>query len=325
MKMFINRLKYLKKVVQEANVFFDMSNDPSYENNRLLGEIIRNTHSIEKGLSLENVRMGFGLSKIQDACGYIDKYHNNGGDMKAAPLFMFRDALSKYLAFHKEKNFHNQTIDKVSRLVEGLNKTIAASDTVYGGILSFEKPNYTIDEYNAFVKIVNDRHSLREFDSTPVDRVKLRNAIELAMRCPSACNRQCYRLYILEHEDFQLLSDWIGGTGGFDKDLDKLILITGKTSVYKLQEQYQHVVTSSIFAGYLSLTLQANGIGACVIQRSLFPNKSWNNVKTNLNIPGDEMPVCCIGIGNFKEVSKAPVSYRLGYDEIVTSIKQHEK
>lgn len=325
MSNFINKIKYFKKIIKEANVIYNMAHDASYENNRLLGEIIRNTHSIEKGLSLQNVRLGFGLAKIEEACGFVRKYYENGGDMNAAPLLMFLDALKSYIAYHEKMDFKNETVEKVLRLVEGLNKIVPSSTLEHGGILEFEKPNYTSDEYNAFEKIIKDRHSAREFDHTPVNPGKLKKAIELAMRCPSACNRQCYRLYILEQSDFGLLNDWIGGTGGFDKELDKLLIITGKTSMYRLNEQYQHIVTSSIFAGYLTLTLQANGIGACVIQRSLFPNDSWERVKKNLCITGDEMPVCCIGIGNLKDSSKAPVSYRLSYEEIVTNVSIHDK
>ena len=324
MSKIINRLKYIKNAIRQANTIFNMVNDPSYKNSRLLGEIIRNTHSIEKGLSLENVRLGFGLAKIEQACMYVHKYYRNGGYMQAAPLLMFRDALKNYLLFHSEKNFSNYAIDKVQSLFKNLNEIVPESAFDYGGIITLKKPNYSDLEYSAFAKIINDRHSAREFEHTPVDPEKLRNAIELAMRCPSACNRQCYRLYIIEHKDFDLLNDWIDGTGGFDRELDKLLLVTGKTSVYRLGEQYQHVVTSSIFVGYLSLTLQANGIGACVIQRSIFPDARWECVKSNLKIPGDELPVCCIGIGNLKETSKAPISYRLSYDNIVTTIRRYD-
>lgn len=324
MSNFINKAKYFKKIFKEANIIFNMSYDAAYENNRLLGEIIRNTHSIEKGLSLENVRLGFGLAKIKQACSFVHKYHDNGGDMNADPIHMFSDALKSYIAFHVKKSYKSETIEEVLSMLNDLDKIVPSSNFVHGGILEFEKPSYTNEEYNAFEKIVRDRHSAREFDHTHVDPNKLKKAIELAMRCPSACNHQCYRLYILEQNDFRLLNDWIGGTGGFDNELDKLLIITGKTSMYRLNEQYQHIVTSGIFAGYLTLTLQANGIGACVIQRNIFPNKSWDQVKTNLSIPGDEMPVCCIGIGNLKDSSKAPVSYRLSYDEVVKNIGWHD-
>lgn len=315
---FIEKIKFLKEKIREALIVYNIHKNPIFENNRLLGEILRNTHSIEKGLSLDNVRLGFGYKKIRDACLMVKMYYTNGGDMNLVQLKMFRDALSQYVRFHKEKGFENEIIQEVKALLDDINLIIPSSNKETGGFTFFRKPYYSESEYATFERLFKDRHSIREFDHKPVDSQILKRAIELAMRCPSACNRQCYRLYVIDHKLFSMLGDWVEGTGGFDKELDKLLIITGQLSVYRLSEQFQHVVSSSIFVAYLSMSLQANGIGACVIQRNIFPNKKWEKIKQNFNISGDELPVCCIGIGNLKEETKVPISNRLAYDEIVT-------
>ncbi len=61
----------------------------------------------------------------------------------------------------------------------------------------------------------------------------------------------------------------MAGVGGFAEKVDKFIIITGKVSEYRDDEQFQYAISASIFAGYLSITLQTEGIGACIIQRPI--------------------------------------------------------
>lgn len=49
-----------------------------YKKNKIVGELLRNTHSIEKGMSLENVRLGFGTLKILAALRLVEEYLKYG-------------------------------------------------------------------------------------------------------------------------------------------------------------------------------------------------------------------------------------------------------
>lgn len=60
---YLTKLRFLLNSLKNASRIYNILNDRKFKNNRLLGEILRNTHSIEKGLSLENVRLGFGVKK----------------------------------------------------------------------------------------------------------------------------------------------------------------------------------------------------------------------------------------------------------------------
>ena len=52
----------------------------------------------------------------------------------------------------------------------------------------------------------------------------------------------------------------MSAVGGFAEKVDKFIIITGKVSEYRDDEQFQYAISASIFAGYLSITLQTEGI-----------------------------------------------------------------
>lgn len=78
MIIFINYL--LETIATDCKLYmYKILSADEYKSRRLEGEIIRNTHSIEKGLSLESVRMGFGYKKIQEAFQQIDCYVQKGG------------------------------------------------------------------------------------------------------------------------------------------------------------------------------------------------------------------------------------------------------
>lgn len=179
---------------------------------------------------------------------------------------------------------------------------------------------YDESNYLTLKKIAEERHSIRDFNDENVPMEKLRKAIEIAQRAPSACNRQGVRVYVITDKYKECLKGWLEGTGGFSDSVDKFILITGRISSYRKDEPFQYIVSASIFAGYLTLALQSLGIGACVIQRSVLYNKKWEDIAKSLCIPGDEQAILMVGTGMPKNEYKVPVSWRLQYNEQVKEL-----
>lgn len=311
----IEKIKYMYHSAVQAKRTFELLSDPRFEKNRLEGEIKRNTHSIEKGLSLETPRKGFGVAKIKEAYHLIERYLQLGGDAHAEPLLMFESSLHAYLDFHQQVGFNDETILEVKCIWEKLKLIVGETNSDMGGAFQVTKPNYTESEIKTFEKLFYDRHSIREFDHTSVDDSKLRHAIELAMRCPSACNRQCQRCYILDKHQLNKIGN-LSGIGGFAEDVDKYVLVTGRISDYRKDEYMQWVVTGSVFAAYLTLALQTEGLGACFVQRTL----SLSAANNSLGIPEDEQIVCLVAVGNLKDKYTVPQSYRLSTDNIVKYI-----
>ena len=91
-------------------------------------------------------------------------------------------------------------------------------------------------------------------------------------------------------------------------------------SVYRDYEMFQCIVTGSIFAAYLSLSLEIFSIGCFFIQRPVLPNKKWKMVSKKIGVPEDEQLICCMGIGNLKHSYNVPISHRLDYDSMVSIV-----
>ena len=292
-----------------------LQKDPRIQSSRLEANIIRLLHAVEKGLCLEHPRLGFGVKKIHELFDYVEAYLalNEGSTFC---LYMVRDALQAYLDFHREKEFTNFDLEQISEKLGWLREQLAEDDGLYGGVLTLgkEQLRYSPEQVE---NLFQTRHSIREFSGEPVSQVEIKKAIALAQRCPSACNRQCARVYFVDKQKYMTeMNTDLQGIGGFADDAYGFLLVTGSKSAYRLEERNQYLVSTSIFAGYLSLALHAYGIASCVVQRSVSPNVRWERFKKANGIPEDEQIVLMLAIGKYKEETRVPVSKRFPVDRI---------
>ncbi len=280
-------------------------------------ELIRNTHSMEKGLSISEPRLGFGHQKQQEMMTQIQLLWNNQSVYRQEACRMALGALSDYIRFHKERNFS----DEVCSRIEAFLKEYPVDEfELAGGTIRIKREELKFDteEIESFFR---SRHSVRDFDGTPVNEDLLEKALVLAQKAPSACNRQGVRAYVLSHEKSRELSGKLTGIGGFAEDVDRFIIITGKTSAYRPDEIDQYIVSASIYAAYLTLTLHLYGIAACVVQRNLLYSKSWGSIQARFGIPEDEQCVCVVSVGNYKDITDVPASHRLSSEEVIRFIR----
>lgn len=286
-------------------------------NDHDLAIIIKQIHALEKGLSMDHLRYGFGISRIEKMLNHLRRYAQNGGDLQTDECKMARSVLWKYIKLHENANWNKADYYAIKEQIQAFFPKDIETD--FGGTLVIHPNSFQLDQ-GAFETIVNSRHSIRSFKNEPVNDADLRKALELAMRAPSACNRQPVRVYVLDHSKFDVIQNWTGGVKTFIDSVDKLLIVTGQMAAFEDDEYYQYTVSAGIFAGYLSLALHTYGIGSCILQRALTRESSWETVAKTLHIPVNEQSVCAIAIGVPQDEIKVPASHRLSYDRIVTYI-----
>lgn len=282
--------------------------------NQLAAELIRNTHSIEKGLSIETPRLSFGQKKQLEMMDQIEILSQSDSMYHREACEMALCAIQEYLEYHTSKGYSDEFCEKLKSFL--MEKRALFPDTKKGGTLCLKKSelNFDVPEIE---RLFDTRHSIRDFDQTEVCMEDLKRALELAQKAPSACNRQGVRVYVLDKEKSRDYMKQLSGIGGFAEAVDKYILVTGKTSAYRLEEDNQFIVSASIYAAYLTLTLHLYGIGACVVQRPVVWNAEWAQNRKVFGIPEDEQIVCLLAVGNLKESCKVPVSYRMKNEEMI--------
>lgn len=288
-----------------------------FDKNRIEAEIVRNVHSIEKGLSISKPRMGFGIKKIKEMFSLVDSYMKLTEEKTV--LYFVVDAVSEYLDFQKAKGFNSEDIEFIYKKNKQLKEKIGEHEGIYGGTINFNAKESLIN-IAEIQKLFDTRHSIREFSGEPVPESLLKKAIEMAQRVPSACNRQAVRVYSIKSSDYIKAVGNLDGIGGFAEDVDQFILVTGIRSAYRRGEKNQFIVSAAMFASYLTLSLHALGIGCCTVQRSLFADKNFINFRKIYGIPEDEQLAVMLGIGMMKEKIKVPVSKRYPIDKIYLNL-----
>lgn len=311
---FILDFKSYVRVFRDWKHHNSIKNMPLSAKNHMAAELIRNTHSIEKGLSLEEPRLGFGIKKMDSMLEKILLLKESENSYHREACGMAFDAICEYTAFHKEQKFEGELLSKLQKFLE--ENPPEPHEEKMGGTVLLEKSAMDFD-IAEMEKLFQTRHSIRDFDHTPVDKELLKKALVLAQRAPSACNRQGVRAYILDHKKSPQFVRSLGGIGGFAESVDQFVLITGKKSAYRIDEENQFSVSASIYAAYLTLTLHLYGMGSCLVQRSLLWNKIWENTRKEFSIPEDEQLVCMLAVGNLKGSCKVPVSYRLKNENMI--------
>ena len=295
----LNRLSSYALVVRDRKRTLDVLYSQDFKKNRQTAEIIRLVHAIEKGLCLEQPRLGFGAAKLNKLFSLCREYANAFGCDEFC-LKMARDAIKAYIVFHKEKEYQSETFTKICVDYDAFPCKDVGEQENYGGVLYIQnKCELSIEQLEKFFA---DRHSIRDFARQEIDDETILRAVRAAQYAPSACNRQAVRAYVLPSEQLcQLYDGELEGIGGFAENADKFILITGQLSAYTQGEYNQHIVSASIFATYLMQALLAQNIGSCIVQRPLYYFKQWDKIAKAIGAPEDERLVFMMAVGYMKE------------------------
>ena len=306
----IETLKYYYVGLRSLYKQHRICNNENVKKDFLAAELIRFTHSIEKGLSIESPRLGFGHDKIEKMKKLMEVIYTADNSYYLEVCGMALGAMKAYLTFHEERRFEDDFNRQLNEFIKNFIND-KAIDSYWGGVInvSKEKLRFNTPEIEYFF---NTRHSIRDFDDSDIDINRLKSALKLAQKAPSACNRQGVRVHIVTNsDDIDILCDQLQGIGGFADSTKCFAIITAKLSAYRIGEINQYIVSASMYAAYLTLTLHLYGMGGCVIQRPLIYSKQWERNRNKFNMDIDEQVVCLLAIGNLKNNFSIPESHRL--------------
>ncbi len=253
--------------------------------------ITRLYHTIEKGLTYENYRAGFGKSNIERLVLSLEQYVDRGYDKEA---FCYRTALS-CLNRYIEKNKDYGYVDiELERRVSGL----PGKENGKGGTIAVSNPENS--KSMNFKELVTTRHSIRHFSDEPVDLALLNKAVSLAQYTPSACNRQGWRTYIISDKDkiSEILENQ-NGNRGFGHEIDKLLLICSDLRAQQRnREIFQAFIDGGMYAQNIINSLFYYGICSVPLSAALTDEQEIN-VRNILDISDAEVLILFIGVGNY--------------------------
>lgn len=271
--------------------------------------ILQTAHRLEKGLCIRDPRAGWGFEKAGQLVDLIAKEKRKDEPDQLAVL-IGESVLSAYVDA-KRKTGCKEDADGLAALEEKIaGSGIGSGQETAGGALLLSKKDMC--DISTVEDLFVTRHSVRDFADTPVDREKLEKAVRLALRAPSACNRQATQIYVISGEDR------IRAGSNNEYHADKYLIITGNMRAFNTAELNDWIVSTSIFCGYLSLALHAEGIGSCVFRKETIRKSRYNDaIRKMCRIPDDEQIILEMAIGNYRDEFKVPVSYRREAQDII--------
>lgn len=279
---------YYKSFTSSSFDESDCRGEKQYEAN-----ITRLYHTIEKGLAYTDFRPGFGKSNVILLIETMKKYHADGGDIES---FFYKTSLSvlfQYVLKNKECGYEDKEIEEMISSLSG-------TPNQCGGVVTFVKPEIDILQRMCYEELIKSRHSIRHFDSIPLDIDQVNKAIALAQYTPSACNRQGWRSRVVVNKKkiTQILQNQ-NGNRGFGHEFDKLIVVTGDLRYFSIdRELHQVFIDGGMYAMRVLDSLYYYGIASVPLSASL-TREQEDVIRPILNMNSSEVFILMIGIGNY--------------------------
>lgn len=257
-------------------------------------EILQTAHRLEKGLLNNNPKPLWGWDKANRIASLLPE------ESKSSFAAITGQSVLRAYVENKRCLLDEGEIKLAEKLASRLDLNM---DYWQGGILSIKKDEVLMrpEEVKVCEKLFNSRHSVREFTKEKVKQGDLEAAIQLALRSPSACNRQSTRIYVDQNDGRQSL------------------YLTGDVRAFSTGEFSDWIVSTSIFAGYLSLALHLYGIGACFYRKPLYGN-SMKETIDRCHIPNNEMIIIELQFGYYKDTFKVAYSNRMEAKDVTSFI-----
>lgn len=144
-------------------------------------------------------------------------------------------------------------------------------------------------------EICNIRESVRDYSSAPVEKEKLDYVLEAARLAPSACNRQPYKLIVLESEEARAKVNGIVTRFSWIQSAPILILLCtdhDQEWVRSLDGKRHGDIDAAIVSEHICLAAAEQGLGTCWI--CSFDTKA---VTQALELPSNLEPVILLPLG----------------------------
>ena len=237
-------LNYLYKYDMDKFFASSCMNEKNIE--AIATEIRILSHTIEKGMSLQSCKVGFGKDKITKLMELCERYERQDNVKDLEAIYIAKSTISAYVNFQNKHGANTEFIPQDYR---------NALEKEAGVMLCNEKET-----------IAKNRHSCRYYSKKKVESAVIREVVKLSQTAPSACNRQSIHVFACTSEkDKQKILDMHGGVRGFGMP-GVIFAVTGDLGLYLNEFERNTVfVDGGIFVMNMLYSLESFGLVACPI------------------------------------------------------------
>lgn len=307
-----NEFKYFQR---DRSRFYNYSNYLMTNDSqiKLTAKIAQECHVVEKGLTMPEMRTGFGIATVQNLINLCDNYIDRNYNLNDELFLHSLSVLNEYRSVHVNLKYESNKI--LLRQIEILTEIV-------GYIPISNQVEITKEDYyqyckSSFDKFSESRKSVRNFEGK-IKTQNLISSIKLAQNAPSSCNRQASRAYIIdEDKKVKEVLSLQNGNRGFGQLADKLIIVTAEVGVYSsVLERNSVYIDGGIFLMNLAYSLHFNQVAVCILNCN-FSIENENLIRTLCDIPESELYIAILACGDVPSRFKIAHSKRLDISQIL--------
>jgi nitroreductase len=266
-------------------------------------------HALEKSLSFKERNKESGWSNaflLFDVLEYA-RINNDFG-------YHDRAGLSTLKTFLESSSDHKNSIILKNKLRGFDFDSIDSHGTMNFSKVDFNK-GILLNPENFFLS----RYSLREFKNEIVKDDLIERALKLAMKSPSACNRQPWHIYHITDDKIKTEALKLqSGNKGFGEKIPNLAIIAIDQKAFMPgQERYQHWIDGGMFSMSFVYALHSLGIASCCLNWSQTP-KVDRKLRARINIQPNHSVMMMLAIGFPDDSNKVCFSSRRPLNEVLT-------
>ena len=245
-------LNFLYRYDMQRYLTHSCMNEQNVENAATHMRIL--VHAIEKGMSLSNVKAGFGKEKIEELIKLYQSYEQQPDKKDEQVLALVRSSVRAYAEYQS-------SVGGDVSFIPNYFLELCREQPIITGAIELERKN-AID----FSDVAKQRHSARSYSEERIEFECIYQAVQLAQTAPSACNRQATHIYVCQSEKhIKEIFKLHGGLKGFDIP-SAIFVVTGDLNLYQSEYERNTVfVDGGIFLMNFLYALDFYQIGACPV------------------------------------------------------------
>lgn len=220
----------------------------------------RNTHRIEKGLLLRPRKNLFALSYIVDTVECFKRCAESVYcDGRVDDLSWSHDVISKYFKIAGD----HALVKKARNIFD----SVSFRSFDRGSRVPYHRIKKSTVTFEDFVKLSQQRRSVRWFLQKPVSRELIDKAVEMAAQAPCACNRQPFFFRFFDDPEIVAqLALLPMGTSGFHHNIPVICAVIGDLSAYFFErERHGIYVDASLAVMSFMYALETLGLSSCAL------------------------------------------------------------
>ncbi|MEL6928885.1 MAG: nitroreductase family protein [Cyanobacteria bacterium J06600_6] len=293
---------------------YSATQQPYKTKQRHQGRITAHYHQIEKGLSLQHTRVGFGKEVVRHLVKMLQTYQQNYGADELTQIAL--DTLFAYYKFNLEAGHDNSEL--YQQLI-ALKQIDSRELGKVGGTISVTKEQIHQAITGDFSEFVQARHSIRQFDTIKtVDPKTIEQAVAMAIQTPSVCNRQTWKVYSYsDREAKKRILAYQNGNRGFGENASQILIVTSDLNYFMTPaERHQCFIDGGMFAMSLVYALHSLCVGTCCLNWSADYKRDLA-LKAEAQISQAESVIMMIAVGHLPDNFVVASSPRKKLSEIL--------